>query len=265
MEFKILEKIMGFDKEKAIQNATIDGIVDIGKLIACNDFETIKEGLTNYPLTISEYLEKLNREGNKRKIFEYAVDHGLTNAANWCCKQTKNSLLEAATIDIYEQKRRNNSIKFINDDYFYTDANWRYGLYSKPTKTHEEVREKILKELSLKIDKQTITKGLTENYFKDLLDSGNIEMLIIKLCVRLEAILKCDFHYEGTFEEMLSNYSKDTQQYDDWNGQYNCSKESITFNELRKCRNNIVHAQKSDMEMSKEDLEKAIEYVCKLG
>ena len=50
---------MKFDKDKAIQEAMVDGIVDIDKLLACNDFETIKDGLTNYPLNVPEYLEKL--------------------------------------------------------------------------------------------------------------------------------------------------------------------------------------------------------------
>ncbi len=255
---------MKFDKEKAIREAMVDGIVDIDQLLICNDYETIKDGLTNYPLTTTEYLEKLFREGKKRKIFEYAVDYGLNNVADWCVIPNDKIFSELIATDIYERKRYNHNFKFINDNYFYANRDGYYDFHSKPTKTHDEVREEILKELSLKIDKQTITKGLTEEYFKGLLEQGNIEILVIKLCVRLEAVLKCDFHYEGTFEEMLSQYSANTRQYDDWNGDCD-SKESECFHKLRKYRNDIVHAQKNGIEMSKEELDEAIEYVCQLG
>ena len=255
---------MKFDKEKAIRDAMVDGIVDIDLLLACNDYETIKDGLTNYPLTTTEYLQNLYKAGDKRKIFEYAVDHGLNKVADWCLKADGDEFMVIVTNDIYEQKRYNHNVKFINDSYFYANIDGRYGFHSKPTKTHDDVREKILKELSLKIDKQTITKGLSEEYFKELLEQANVELLVIKLCVRLEAVLRCDFHYEGTFEEMLSQYSADTCQYDDWNGNSD-SEESECFHKLRKYRNDIVHAQKNGIQMSKEELEEAIEYVCQLG
>lgn len=251
---------MKFDKEKAIQEAMVDGIVDIDKLLACNDFETIKDGLTNYPLTVKEYLEKLNTEGNKRQIFEYAVDHKLNSVADWCFKPSSNTLSDTIETNIYEARRYHNNTSFINDNYFY---NGSYGRFDSSL-THEEVRDGILNELSLKIDKETITEGLTEEYFNNLLDQGNIELLVIKLCVRLEAVLKCDFHYEGTFEEMLSEYTQDTREYDDWNGESD-SIESDCFHKLRKFRNEIVHAQKDGIEMSKVELEKAIKYVCQLG
>lgn len=251
---------MKFDKEKAIQEAMVDGIVDIDKLLACNDFETIKDGLTNYPLNVSEYLEKLYNEGNKRKIFEYAVDHKLNNVADWCFKPNSNTLSDTIETDICKARRYHNNNHFINDNYFYKGS-YRNSVSSW---THEEVRDGILKELSLKIDKQTITEGLTKEYFNNLLDQGNIELLVIKLCVRLEAVLKCDFHYEGTFEEMLSEYTKDTREYDDWNGESD-SIESDCFHKLRKFRNDIVHAQKDGIKMSKEELKKAIKYVCQLG
>lgn len=251
---------MKFDKEKAIQEAMVDGIVDIDKLLACNDFETIKDGLTNYPLNVPEYLEKLYNEGNKRKIFEYAVDHKLNNVADWCINANNNTLSDTIEKDIYEARRYNNNISFINDNYFFMNS---YGRHDSAF-THEEIRDGILEELALKIDKQIITEGLTEEYFNNLLNQGNIELLVIKLCVRLEAVLKCDFHYEGTFEEMLSEYTRDTREYDDWNGESD-SIESDCFHKLRRFRNDIVHAQKDGIEMSKEELEEAIEYVCQLG
>ena len=46
-------------RKKTIREAMVDGIVDIDQLLICNDYETIKDGLTNYPLTTTEYLEEL--------------------------------------------------------------------------------------------------------------------------------------------------------------------------------------------------------------
>ena len=53
-----------FDKQIAINLSLENGIVNIDKLLACNDFETIKEGLNNYPLTINEYLKEVEKLNN---------------------------------------------------------------------------------------------------------------------------------------------------------------------------------------------------------
>lgn len=121
----------------------------------------------------------------------------------------------------------------------------------------------------MKIDKQTLTNGLTREYFEKLYNDKNYELLVIKLCVRLEAILKCDFHYEGTFEEMLSKYSK-KHGYDSiddgWGYMDTVEKEeNKIFHMLRKYRNDIVHAEKNQESLSDDELKLAIEYVLKLG
>ena len=42
-----------FDKQTVINMSIENGVLNIDNLLACNDFETIKEGLNNYPLTIN--------------------------------------------------------------------------------------------------------------------------------------------------------------------------------------------------------------------
>lgn len=78
-------------------------------------------------------------------------------------------------------------------------------------------------------------------------------MVIIKLCVRMEAILKCDYHYEGDFSEMLDRFCN-----------HNNSNYTKMLNDLRKQRNGIVHSEKSLSPMPDEEIKQCIEYICTL-
>lgn len=269
-----------FDKQAAINSSIENGIINIDKLLACNDFETIKEGLNNYPLTINEYLKAKYAQGDYRAVFQWAVDNKVNQIADYLItgklpmlnyglrgKESAFDDLVDSVIDDAKGKGKN----FINDQYFYKKSNGYYG-YSRPIKpdfTKEEVVNKIITDISLKLDKQTLTAGLTREYFEDLFNKGNYELLTIKLCVRLEAILKCDFHYEGTFEEMLTKYSKQ-HGYDSVDDGWGYMSDVETdqnkiFHKLRKYRNDIVHAEKNEASLAPDQLKLAIEYVCKLG
>ena len=95
-------------------------------------------------------------------------------------------------------------------------------------------------------------------------------MVVIKLCVRLEAILRSDFHYDGEFSEMLKKYC-DTKLHwredDGWGYMVNrCDEKTIRLlNNLRIKRNSIVHSEKTSIELSWDDLQYCIEYICELG
>ena len=266
-----------FDKQIAINLSLDNGIVNIDKLLACNDFETIKEGLNNYPLTINEYLKDKYKEGDSRTIFEWSVDNNAIRVSDFLINgkmpslrfKSKNPTFDDL-IDYELAELKGKGKKFINDKYFYT-KNYGYGYLNsrvEPDKTKEQVVEEITKELSLKIDKETITAGLNKEYFEDLFNKGNYELLVIKLCVRLEAILKCDFHYEGTFEEMLTRFSKEHgyESVDDGWGYYSSVEtlQNKVFHKLRKYRNDIVHAEKNQEILSPDEIKLAIEYVFKL-
>lgn len=270
---------MAFDKEQAIKNAIVDGVVDIDKLLICNDFETIKEGLNNYPLTINEFLKNKYAQRDYRTVFQWAVDHQANSLADYFISNKIPSIsfrrgrISNADdlIDYVIAELKGKGTKFINDKYFYTKDNsyYRYNRLIEPNVSKEEVINKILNDLSLKIDKETITAGLTREYFEKLYEQQNYELLVIKLCVRLEAILKCDYHYTGTFEEMLSQFSKEhgyTSVDDGW-GYYSDEEtdQYKIFHKLRKYRNDIVHAEKNQESLTSEELKKAIDYVCKLG
>ena len=86
---------------------------------------------------------------------------------------------------------------------------------------------------------------------------NNYEIVIIKLCVKLEAILRCDYKYTGDFSEMLDLYC---------NNQIDSHGETARLlNKLRMQRNSIVHAEKNGETLSLEELQRCVEYVCKIG
>ena len=110
-----------------------------------------------------------------------------------------------------------------------------------------------------------ITSDLNEEYFKRELAKGNFEIVIIKLCVRMEAILRSKYHLEGDFSEMLTQYcSKYGREDDGWG--YDVEAGFVKhLHKLRKCRNSIVHSEATDEALSIEELNYCIDYICKMG
>ena len=118
--------------------------------------------------------------------------------------------------------------------------------------------------MALKIDKDSIVGDLTKEYFESELGKGNTDMVIIKLCVRLEAVLRCDYHYEGDLSVMLDKYCSGFNTYDDEGNDYDPYTPSV-LNKLRMKRNNIVHSEKNSVDLTLEELKYCIDYICKMG
>ena len=89
------------------------------------------------------------------------------------------------------------------------------------------------------------------NYFVSLLEDHQYEKLIIALCVKLEGIFQNRFDLNGSFQEMMQDFT------------INYADEHMTelLNKLRMKRNSIVHAENSKVEMSIEDIEMCISIV----
>lgn len=102
-------------------------------------------------------------------------------------------------------------------------------------------------------------------YYNSLLSSNNIELLIIKLGIRLEAVLKYDYKYEWSFNQMLKMYSNQHGNGDDGDGYLIESEKSKLFHKLRKIRNGIIHSDTSKETITNEELKKIIKYVRNLG
>lgn len=210
---------------------------------------------------------------NLKGLFEFAVDKEENSLADALisgnAKDIENSLLKIWNNDnLYYQIRK----LYFNDPDIYAEKHEvQYG--QKPNRGQANiqevidylnaVRKRIIDELSDQVDKEKTINGLTKEYFYEELTKGSKETVIIKLCVRLEAILKYDYHYTGTFSEMLDLFCSQFNTYDDECNSYDPYTPQM-LNNLRKQRNCVVHSEKTLSPMSNEEIKQCIDYICSL-
>lgn len=256
-----------------VQSAIHYGIISIKELIQIKDFATVKKALYEYPIHPFEILYKMYQSKNLKGLFEFAVDKEETSLADALisdnAKDIENSLLKIWNNDnLYYQIRK----LYFNDPDIYAEKHEvQYG--QKPNREQANiqevidylnaVRKRIIDELSDQVDKEKTINGLTKEYFYEELTKGSKETVIIKLCVRLEAILKYDYHYTGTFSEMLDRFCSQFNTYDDECNSYDPYTPRI-LNDLRRQRNSIVHSEKTLSPMSNEEIKQCIDYICSL-
>ena len=268
------------EQEAKIKQIIYGSIIDIDELIATKDIHLIKKALREYPVHEFEIiyheiqaLYQVLDTPQRRTLFEFSVDrnnhemaldiiNGDTNAIKKDLDAIKNSYSQ----DINFQKAypwthkrngkylklRHKSSRDIRDAESYMEY-------------LQECKDQIIEDCSQKFDKEKIICGLTKEYFENELSNGNQDMVIIKLCVRLEAILKCDYHYEGDLSEMLKKYSSQYGIYYDEDG-YGYSADFVNhLHKLRNQRNSIVHSEKITEKMTMDEIKFCIDYICKMG
>ena len=252
-----------------------NGIIIIEKLMETKIFEYVKRILGEYPIHPIEIPINYFQKQEWRKLFEYAIDENKRELAfRILCFLNKQENAQYVEEEVLSYWNRNK----INESHYFYRQNERevqlfsYNSYNKPKNINEafeklqKVRGRIIDELSLKLDKEKNTGDLTKEYFENELAKSNIDMVIIKLCVRLEAILRCDYHYEGDLSEMLQKYcNAHLSWYDDEGYSDGDDKAIKTLNNLRIKRNSIVHSEKTDVELSFEDIQYCIDYICRMG
>lgn len=241
-----------------------DHVLNISKLLQSKNIELIKKAIADYPIHYYEYLEGLLVSKDYRNLFQFGVSHHFSEIASIVMTGQFNLLEDAirkATFSFldYHGNRLN-----INHEYF-TKYGGVYGI--DPLFRIEELkgmlsktRNGIILDLTLMDEKSKVTSGLTKEYFDGLIKSGNTDMAIIKLCVKLEAILKCDRHLTGTFEEMLNKFCGEFETYDDEANDYDPVTPKL-LNKLRMKRNAIVHSEKNDVALTSDELNQCIKYV----
>ena len=259
------------DKEKQLAKSIHDGVVCIDEVLSINDFELIKKTLNEYPIHLIEKIIAYYHKEDWKKLFEFAIDNNDNSLANCIIKGNKVDI-EKQVLSYWGGNKE--GVNNINEKHFYIMQNGRrvplIHRFSS-AKSFEDVlgkiqsvKQRIIDELSLKLDKTKIVGDLTREYFENELAKGNIDMVIIKLCVRLEAILRCDFHYEGDFVDMLNKYCSKFETYDDEAYNYD-PYTPRKLNKLRIQRNGIVHSETCKEELTFEELKWCIDYICKLG
>ena len=257
----ILKQNGGNEDEIKVLSVLQNGIVNIDKLLETKDFKFIKKTLFEYPIHIVELLDEWFRNSKWKELYRFAIDNNDESLANVIVEKDDKEYI-ISKIQKYFIKDKNN----INKKHFFVYENARQKSFASPNKEQfEKIKQRIIDELSLKIDKTTTIGNLTKEYFENELAKGNIDMVVIKLCVRLEAILKCDYHYDGELSAMLEKYCQEHCSEDDGWG-YLVESECVKYlQKLRMKRNNIVHSEKNGVNLTLEELKYCIDYICKMG
>lgn len=271
------------DHNETLEEFIHSDIISINELLTTNNYKLIKKGLSEHYIHIVEKLNCLYQDNEYRTLFEFAIDNNDDSLANAIANKNVQAIEKNILSYLSDSKLANLNI---NKNHLFIMVNNKkleilpstIGMrgINRPSTLNEAIwffndcRNRILDELSLKLDKEKTVGDLTKEYFEEELLKGNTDIVVVKLCVRLEAILKCDYHYEGTLEDMLKSYctNKLTWEEDDGWGYMNWRKDEKTINllhSLRMKRNSIVHAEKTNVQLSIEDIKYCIDYICKLG
>ena len=257
-----------------IQSDIHNGIVDIKEVKEIADFKAVKKALNDYPVHPFELVYRMYQQQKWRELFEFSVDYDINRLSDAILYQNKEdieeNILEIWTKD-NQPYNRLKSLCFNNNELYVSRSEISYGSRTNHNQKSiqevidylNDVRQRIISELSNKFDKEKIVGELTKDYFYSELSKGNMELVIIKLCVRMEAILKYDYNYQGDFSEMLDRFCGQFNTYDDEMNNYDPYTPDM-LNRLRRQRNSIVHSEKTDKPMSDYDIKQCIEYICSL-
>lgn len=248
------------ESEIKIQSTIHECVVCIDELLNLNDFKIIKKVLNEYPIHIVELLDEWFSKSKWKELYHFAIDNNNESLASTIIEKDGTEYIERAIQEYFKKDKYN-----FNKKHFYLYENGRQKSIASPNKEQfNKIKQRIIDEWALKIDKDSTVGDLTKEYFERELGKGNIDMVIIKLCVRLEAVLRCDYHYEGDLSVMLDKYCSGFNTYDDEGNDYDPYTPSV-LNKLRMKRNNIVHSEKNSVDLTLEELKYCIDYICKMG
>lgn len=288
-----------------IQSSIHNGIVVIDELLAVNDADLIEKTLEKYPVSkyelLNDILEKVRQaveSDNWRFIFEYAVDNNDENLTYYVLNEQKDRIISwlsdkgklpfmgwgHTAYDFFSQNEKEN----INSKYFQLRSKERFSgeiqvsAHNLPQRRNSKAiynidelveyiklcKKQVIDDFKESHNAGKIIEELNEEFFRNELAKGNGELVAIKLCVRLEAVLKSKYHYEGDFSEMLEKYCSQHGSYeedDGWGYMERCTEKFVPYlQKLRKYRNSVVHSEKKVDSMTKEELDFCIQYICGL-
>lgn len=288
-----------------IQSSIHNGIVVIDELLAVNDADLIEKTLEKYPVSKYEFLNTILgrirqavESDDWRFILEYAVDHNDENLAYYALNEKKDRIVSwlsdkeklpfmgwgRTAYDFFRQNEKEN----INSKYFQLRSKERFSgeiqisAHNLPQRRNPKTiyniddlveyvklcKKQVVDDFKESHNASKIIEELNEEFFRNELAKGNGELVAIKLCVRLEAVLKSKYHYEGDFSEMLEKYCSQHGSYEEDDGWGYMERRTEKFvpylQKLRKYRNSVVHSEKKVDSMTKEELDFCIQYICGL-
>lgn len=261
IQVAVLKQNGGNIEEIKVLSVMQNGIVNIDKLLDQKDFKFIKKMLSECPIHIVELLEEWLSKSKWKELYRFAIDNNNENLANAIIAKDGTKYIERAIQEYFKKDKYN-----FNKKHFYLYENGRQKSIASPNKEQfNKIKQRIIDEWALKIDKDSTIGDLTKEYFERELGKGNTDMVVIKLCVRLEAVLRCDYHYEGDLSAMIDKYCQEHGWEDDGWG-YSVESECVKYlQKLRMKRNNIVHSEKNNVDLTLEELKYCIDYICKIG
>ncbi len=256
-------------REKLFEESVIhDGIVNLDELLKVGDIKIAKKVLKEYPMHLLEEPLSLFVSKDYQSLIKWATDNEEHNLARVCANEYEHETNINIAFSSFVNKHATNVS--MNDAILretlgiYPELigsqqyRMKFGNVGNIEKMFElfcKCKQLVFKKIEDAERELRIIDELSSNYFEKQVVNDNIEMVVIKLCVRLEAVLKLVCHYEGRFEEMLTCYCNDGK----------CDENMATLlNKLRKQRNNYVHAEKSCDDLTKEELKLCIDYICNM-
>ena len=293
------------EQDIIIQSSIHNGIVIIDELLTVNDADLIEKTLEKYPVSkyelLNDILGKVRQaveSDNWRFILEYAVDHNDKNLAYYALNEKKDGIVSwlsdkeklpfmgwgRTAYDFFRQNEKEN----INSKYFQLRSKERFSgeiqvsAHNLPQRRNSKTiynidelveyiklcKKQVVDDFKESHNAGKIIEELNEEYFRKELDNGNVELVAIKLCVRLEAVLKSKYHYEGDFSEMLERFCKEQGEHlvdDGWGYMVSHTEDFVSYlQKLRRYRNSIVHSEKKVDKMTKEELDFCIKYICEM-
>lgn len=280
-------------EELAIQSCIHDGVLCVDELLATKNLAWITDALSKYPIHFAEALVSWYLEENWQAMLAYAMENNdregrytsliahITNLNEEAIEedilkawynQECSRCINAEHLYYYEENEKKNLI------YREREYDRFLGLRGVHVEEAEDIitliyycKKRIVDDLTFQFNKESTISKLTKDFFYSELKKGNTDIVIIKLCVRLESVLKNDYRYEGDFSEMLEKYCDEElcwEEYDDdrevWSD--NSDEKTIRLlHNLRIERDNIVHPEKIAVDFTVEDLRYCIEYICGVG
>lgn len=259
---------------KYLKDSIINNVLDINQLLKTTDnLERIEAIINKYPIHFLEYLSDLIIEENKRELYRYAVDNSLKELKRFVLEDSKNGVSENIE-----------DLQNINSDYFemkdiipirrkvmsFGKLGYEIRICVDLKDKFKPIKEKIIARIKLQKERNNVVRDISKQYLLDELEKGNVDRVAIGLCKKLEAILRCDFKYEGDLLEMLNEFcsKKLSWEEDDGWGYMVGRRDEKTIsllNKLRMLRNSFAHAEATDVELSNEELMYCINYICKLA
>ena len=288
-----------------VQSSIHNGIVVIDELLQVNDADLIEKALEEYPVSKYELLNTILKKMRQavesddwRFIFEYAVDNNDENLTYYVLNGQKDRIISwlsdkgklpfmgwgRTAYDFFRQNEKEN----INSKYLQLRSRERFSgeiqvsAHNLPQRRNSKAiynidelveyiklcKKQVVDDFKVSHNTGKIIEELNEEFFRNELAKGNDELVVIKLCVRLEAVLKSKYHYEGDFSEMLERFCKEQGEHlvdDGWDYMVSRKENFVSYlQKLRKYRNSIVHSEKKVDKMTKEELEFCIKYICEM-